>query len=80
MHKKCLNVLQNKHFQRYYSGKKTIRFIRRYSSDMSVTEFASRISSMIDKRISAPDTSQVNNDKDLQRNLSWLKPARVYAD
>jgi len=44
-----------------------------YSSEMSTTDFASRVSSQIGKRISASDTSYASNSKDLEKHQNYAK-------
>lgn len=42
-----------------------------YSNEMSVTDFASIVSSIIGKHISASDTSHASNNKDLERHKEY---------
>lgn len=43
-----------------------------YSNEMSATDFAIQVSSMIGKRISASDTSYASNLKDLERHQGYM--------
>ena len=42
-----------------------------YSNELSVTEFASKVSSLIGKHISASDTSYASNKSDLERHQGY---------
>lgn len=55
----------------YYRDHSSDTFYWCYSNEMSATEFASCVSSLIGKQISASDTSYAGNSQDLHRQEGY---------